>query len=399
MSALQFQYDSLSMVSGLAWQPLNRANARRELTLLAKESGSDLFVMKKRRSIGGLAGSGDGVKAGNIAVGMLLLAYLDTRPAVQNALIAIEVPSQPNTALYFVVRDGFILADGDQHGPTTTIRSSFLSDESAGGWDLLVCPKSWDIDSSESIGLDQLITERITNDSRLAPVQMPPAQVLLRGLAVAAILAAPYFGIRLWQDHQNKELQAAAPQIEVAPPAVTPWSLLPEAVEFTKGCMDNLAKVPIFETPWTPLEMRCEPGRIIVSWVMPEGGAMASELLQTVPGVVFKENAKLAELVMGYAPTPGKSDALAGNAQSETVRLTDVSARYGFSLKVDAPANAAGAALNTDWQSLQIGTSSEMHPVELVKLINGPGLRITSLAARLTEAPRFEIKGTVYVVR
>ncbi len=145
----------LSVVAGLTWHPLVPDNFKRELKPLSIDLAADLYVYRKsNKSMVGFAKSEDGAKAGQVPIALVIAQCLDEESEPINALVAVEVPDSNTNGepayIYVLIRDGFVLADGDQVGNEDQIRTRFLSDLSVSGWDLLIAPEHWKVNKATS---------------------------------------------------------------------------------------------------------------------------------------------------------------------------------------------------------------------------------------------------------
>lgn len=415
----------LSVVAGLTWHPLVPDNFKRELKPLSLDLAADLYVYRKsNKSMVGFAKSEDGAKAGQIPIALVIAQCLDEESEPTNALVAVEVPDSNTNGepayIYVLIRDGFVLADGDQVGNEDQIRTRFLSDLSVSGWDLLIAPEHWKVNKATSRDLMSFLPKKgskikIPTAWKLKPVSVSLKSAIITTVVIAGLAATGYVGLDLWKKTEAAKLQAqiAAQQAAAEESArqeklsKEPWQDLPRASLFMSSCDSALRRVGVTAGNWSMGEFSCENGLLTIKWERAGGSALVSHLKAMYPNAVLSgdgASATVSSKVQVPSPT-GKTGEVLQSVEVRTEALRDAKLRYGIA--VTFPNKAAvppspqpdmpPQAQQTPWTSFEVVAESKLSPHSTVEALDAPGFRITRVEGKLKGGLiNYQLKGIQY---
>ena len=415
----------LSVVAGLTWHPLVPDNFKRELKPLSIDLAADLYVYRKsNKSMVGFAKSEDGAKAGQVPIALVIAQCLDEESEPTNALVAVEVPDSNTNGepayIYVLIRDGFVLADGDQVGNEDQIRTRFLSDLSVSGWDLLIAPEHWKVNKATSRDLMSFLPKKgskikIPTAWKLKPVSVSLKSAIITTIVIAGLAATGYVGFDLWKKTEAAKLQAqiAAQQAAAEESArqeklsKEPWQDLPRATLFMSSCDAALRRVGVTAGTWSMGEFACEGGLLTVKWERAGGSALVSHLKAMYPNAVLSSDgasATVSTKVQMPSPT-GKTGEVLQTVEARTEALRDAKLRFGipvtFPNKAAAPTSPQPdmppQAQQTPWTSFDVVAESKLSPHSTVEALDAPGFRITRVEGKLKSGLiNYQLKGIQY---
>lgn len=415
----------ISVVAGLTWHPLVPDNFKKELKPLSVDLAADLYVYRKsNKSMVGFAKSDDGAKAGQIPIALIVAQCLDEESEPTNALVAVEVPDSNSNGepayIYVLIRDGFVLADGDQVGNEDQIRTRFLSDLSVSGWDLLIAPEHWKVNKATSRDLMSFLPKKgskikIPAAWKLKPVSVSLKSAIVTTVVIAGLAAAGYVGFDLWKKSEAAKLQAqiAAQQAAAEETArqeklsKEPWQDLPRASAFMSSCDSALRRIGVTAGNWSMGEFACESGLLTVKWERAGGSALVSHLKAMYPSAVLSADGASATVsTKVQIPSPGgKTGEILQTVVARTEALRDAKLRYGIA--VTFPSKGAvpptgqpevqPLAQQTPWTSFDITAESKLSPLSTVEALDAPGFRITRVEGKLKGGLiNYQLKGIQY---
>lgn len=415
----------ISVVAGLTWHPLVPDNFKRELKPLSIDLAADLYVYRKsNKSMVGFAKSEDGAKAGQIPIALAIAQCLDEESEPTNALVAVEVPDSNASGepayLYVLIRDGFILADGDQVGNEDQIRTRYLSDLSVSGWDLLIAPEHWKVNKATSRDLMSFLPKKnskikIPTSWKLKPVNVSIKSAIITTVLIAVLATVGYVGLDHWKKAEAAKLKAQiAAQQAAAEDAARqknllrePWQDLPRASLFMSSCNSALRRVGVTAGNWSMGGFVCENGLLTIKWERAGGSALVSHLKAMYPNAVLSSDgasATVTSRVLMPAPTV-KTGEILQTVETRTEAFRDAKLRYGIAVwlptKSDAPQspqpNTPPQAQQMSWTSFDVVAESQLSPHSTVEALDAPGFRITKVEGKLKGGLiNYQLKGIQY---
>lgn len=415
----------LSVVAGLTWHPLVPDNFKRELKPLSLDLAADLYVYRKsNKSMVGFARSEDGAKAGQIPIALVIAQCLDEESEPTNALVAVEVPDSNTNGepayIYVLIRDGFVLADGDQVGNEDQIRTRFLSDLSVSGWDLLIAPEHWKVHKATSRDLMSFLPKKgskikIPTVWKLKPVSVSLISAIITTVVIAGLAAACYVGLDLWKKTEAAKLQAQIAAQQAAAEELArqetlseePWQDLPRATLFMASCDAALRRIGVTAGNWSMGEFACESGLLTVKWERAGGSALVSHLKAMHPNAVLSADGSSATVSSKVqVPTPtGKTGEVLQTVETRTEALRDAKLRFGIAVSFPTQAAASPSpqtdmppqAQQTPWTSFDVVADSKLSPHSTVEALDAPGFRITRVEGKLKSGLiNYQLKGIQY---
>jgi hypothetical protein len=409
----------ITAVGGLTWHPLVPDNFKRELRPISLDLGADLYVYRKsNKSMVGFAKSEDGAKAGYIPIALVIAQCLDEESEPLNALVAVEIPNSDHKYIYVLIRDGFVLADGDQVGDEDEIRSRFLSDLSVSGWDLLVAPDHWKVNRATSRDLVSFLPKKgekvkVPAAWKLRPVTVSLKSAIIAAVAVIALGSTAYIGMDLWKQSEiaKKQALAAAQQAAAeeserqAKLTKEPWQDLQRAGPFMAACDSALRGVTAGN--WSMGEFQCDGVTLTVKWERAGGWAMVSHLKAMYPAAVLSEDgaSALVSTKVQLAAPSGKTGEILQASSARKDALRDAKLRYGITVNIPAkgiaappnPADPVGAPSGVPWTSFEIAADSKLSSETTVEALDAPGFRLTRVEGKLKGGNiNYQLKGIQY---
>ena len=416
----------ITVVAGLTWHPLVPDNFKRELRPLSQDLGADLYVYRKsNKSMVGFAKSEDGAKAGQIPIALIISQSLEVESQPINALVAVEIPdsnfSTEPTFIYVLIRDGFVLADGDQVGNEDQIRSRFLSDLSVAGWDLLIAPDHWKVNHASSRDLMSFLPKKgskvkIPTSWKLKPVTVSLKNAIAVTVVLAGLVATGYVAFDFWKKSEAAKLQAqiaaqqAAAEESARQEKLTkePWQDLPRASAFMATCDAAMRRVGVTAGNWSMGEFACENGTFTIKWERAGGSALVSHLKALYPSAVLSADGASATVITKALSTKpiGKTGEVLPAYETRVDVFRDAKLRYGIAVNIPIKATPEQApnpvgqppqSPGTPWTSFEITAESKLSPQSTVEALDAPGFRITRVEGKLKSGLiNYQLKGIQY---
>lgn len=415
----------LTVVAGLTWHPLVPDNFKRELHPLSQDLGTDLYVYRRSdKSMVGFAKSEDGAKAGQIPIALVISQCLEQESQPSNALIAVEIPDVDQSAassyVYVLIRDGFVLADGDQVGNEVEIRERFFADLSVSGWDLLVAPDHWKVHLASSRDLNSFLPTKgskakIPASWRLKPVNVSFKKALVTALAIVGLATIGYTAFNLWKKEEaaKQQAQIAAQQAAAAESALQekmarePWKDIPRASAFMNTCDAAMRRIGVTAGDWSMGQFACENGTFTIVWQRATASALVSHIKSLYPSAVVSADGAFATVITKITNSPiGKTVEVLPNYQMRIDAFRDSKSHYGIAVNFDtkaAPVQAPNAdgqpkqSLAMPWSWFEITADSKLSPQSTVEALDAPGFRITKVEGTLKSGLiNYQVKGIQY---
>ena len=417
---------SFSIVAGLNWHPLVPDKFKKQLRPLSEELESDLYVYRRsNKSMVGFAKSEDGAKAGQIPVALAIAQTLEEEAQASNALIAVEVLGEPSGAepafIYVMMRDGFVLSDGDAVGNEDEIRARYLDALSLSSWDFLIAPEHWMVKNAKSRDLLSFFPTkksklRIPQTWRLKPVNVSLKNAIMTTLLVLSLSVAGYLSYDLWKKSEEAKLRArlaaeqAAAEAEERQARLTkePWQDLPRASVVMASCDEALVQDGTTAVNWSLGEFRCENGAFVTKWERAGGNAQVGYLKALHPSAVLSADGGSATTTtqLKISPPMGKTGEVLPASVARIDALRDMKLRYGVGVTIGPKTVPALTPKEAEqlppgfvmpWASYEISIESKLSPQSTMAVIDAPGFRITSVSGRLSGGLiNYVLKGIQY---
>jgi hypothetical protein len=372
----------------------------------------------------GFAHSAQGAAEGQLALGLAVYERLIAQAhAPVHALLAFKLPDASGLFYYLMIRDGFILADGDRFGQEDAIRSAFAQDAQAGGWDLLVCPEHWNVPDSQVRGIDEFLAPpkrkgRWPETWRLKLVHKPMLTTYLKVLFLFGAIMGSAYGYMAWKNARIAEeaalvqaqLQAEAEAERLRQLQKEPWPTMPRAAEFSDACEQALRKAGITAGNWTMREFVCKDGVITLKWEATGTYPLVDQILQFHPQAKIAAEGTAATVVYPLAietitGAPEKLQTMEANIQ----RLND--AKFVYGMQVNTTLSKPGAAapgtpgamqmppsMALPWSQFGVEVQGDLELSVLVAALDAPGLRLNSVQGTYRDGSfKYQVSGIQYV--
>lgn len=397
---------TVEVVAGLEWHPLLETGSARSKELLgyARETEADLKLLRINESVQvGLAKKAEGAKKGQISAAALIASELSVIGAGRNSLVALQIPTDLDNFIYIVIRDGIILADGDQVASRDEIRSSLTESFAYGGWDTVVCPGEWGVTNSLEHDFSFYINERTLakpKNCTLEELQPPVIKIAVLILLLVAVAFSGIYGYQIWAQKkaaqafilQQQMEEAARGQRPAAAHPVKPWPQMAGVESFAEACNTALRSVGLDAGNWQLKQISCTAGTLTVRWEKSGESAWISHLKSTRPNAVIAQDGLSASVtVPAVAPSSGLLTEVLLPQADARLRLYDLASRYSMSVAVGqviappAPVVLPGQTappvmpLPTVWQEIPFTAVTTLAPTEVALILQSPGLRIKQI--------------------
>ncbi len=413
----------VELVCGLIWHPLQQSKSARpaEIQTFAKANGDDLKVVREGDSPHvGLAKKIEGAKAGQISLAALIADAMAEEKKT-SCLIAIALPEDANSFVFVAIRDGVILADSDFIGTRDEIKVRLTSDMSYGGWDSVICPDEWAVINATERSLDSFFTPDTIKEIRRwklteASIAWRKAAVLL-GIVVIIGVASVY-GWKQWQHKKYlaaEALRIQQEEVEMGLKSATtepakPWPLLPTALDFATACDRAYQRINTTAGNWQLDRVACENQSLNLRWVKSTNGAWPSHLAAARPDITIAPDGLTATLSFPLQVEPANDFTLPlPSGANMQLSYLDAAARMGVALVIQpakapapppqlpgqqAPPQQASLA---SWVEFTISVESAIGPVEVVRALDHPGFRLTSIEyVTKSGVPNYKLLGVQY---
>jgi len=420
---LEVNRKKIELAAGLVWHPLQETGSKRaEILEFARMASCDLKVLRGQESPHvGLASRRDGVKPGQIAAAAVIADAL-AEEGHRSALVALPLPDDLSKALFVAIRDSVILADGDVVASVAQTQQRLIEDKAYGGWDIVVCPEDWGVPGVEQRGLEDFFGPAVLRKSkqwRLQEVHVDVRKTALLLAACAAIALGSTYGWKAYKARQaaaealriqqqlEAEQRAKAAEAKAAPPK--PWPNMPNPVVFAQACSKAYEEVGTVAGNWRIDGGACENGALTVRWIKADNSAWISHLHAVRPNAVVAPDGKSATVTVpiSAALAQDSSETLLPPAALR-LRYFEIESRFGLTVKVDpptlagtpaAPASGGVAPAAPQWGEMPVTVTARFDPVEVARLLDAPGLRLTKIVFAYGQdgVPQYQFTGVHYV--
>jgi hypothetical protein len=216
-------------------------------------SGINLVVDMRKQNQAGLTSREEGVKPGmHVAIKSIPSKYVGS-----NWIIAVAL--DPINWWIASIRDGQVYEDQIVRNEASA-QSLFFEIHQTGEWDRIVCPETWEVDSSYQAKIEDLLTlpsaERVKS---LTPVKDNLKVIILLGL-VGSIGGAGYIWYTKRQAAIEEEMarlaQLEAQRVRLIP-ADFPWANTPVLESFVDQCKREIERTEILAPEWDIGQFRC----------------------------------------------------------------------------------------------------------------------------------------------
>jgi len=411
----------LEFVAGMVWHPLQLTGAARskELLTYAVAQACDLKVIRLATSPHvGLTKKKDGGKPGQYSLAAVIADSL-AEAGFRNCLVSLQVPGDPKTSIFVALRDGVILADGDEVGSTEDMRIRLVGDVSYGGWDCIICPSEWGVNDSKQRTLDSFLEGAVAGKLRqwrLAETYIDWKKYAVPAVIVLALVFAAAYGLSYYKKFKLLEAEALRLQQEelersqraalvLEPPK--PWREMPGAIAFVQACNEAFRGADLNGGNWALAGAHCDGKSLTISWTRTNESAWISHMQAMQPSAVFSLDGTSASVAVPFvAPAPAGADALALPDKGIQLWYRELSSRYGLVIGIapppapppPLPGQVPAPKPKSAWLALPVSIASTLDPVTTVRLVDRPGLRITSIDFVRTEgALKYQFNGVQYV--
>ncbi|MBN3825104.1 type 4b pilus protein PilO2 [Burkholderia sp. Ac-20384] len=435
MATQVIQIGRQRFICGLFWQSLSRRHAlRAEAAELAARLNFDAMVLRIDRGFAGVgfASTREGAVLGLPSLGALVSkviamegAFYDGRqqPA-PNWLGAFQLPD--GRWVYFAVRDGAFLPNGDWIGSSEEVFERLHNDYSLGGWNVVVGDPQIEVQGFHNFyarTIDDLLPRRggrlalprWLNLTRVA--RRPPWKRILAAAVTLAVLGSAAMGWLAYRRHLIEREREAVfermrtqlrlhPPKPVAPPGPRhPWVALPSPREFIRACVDHFESLA--PGGWELDEYVCRSSTVTYRWS--RGESNVAMLMAALPHAQIDASGEHATYVEPISTPPGGDDPIGG---LDGVRLRLLSAfqllniDLKFALQPGSPAKGfAAQALDQlqpsvsragvpNWQTWRMSAAlDDARPDSLIKYLDEPGVRLETLSYK---AGRWALDGVLY---
>jgi hypothetical protein len=296
----------ITLVSGLEWHPIKENGLRRnaEIRKLAKTQNFDLKIIRSSPDgpHAGYARTKEGAKLGFVSIAACICERLSNTSkygAAQNILVALKLPIDgANNWAFVSSRDGVILADGDFAADEETVRDRLHSDSGYSmGWDVIVCPLSWEVPRSVQLEFDYFFKveqKAIFSNIALTEIFVSNRLIWIIGAGLGAGLLV-FSGLH-YKAHLEKQDSMPEPTLSQATTTVIPSEQVPEkptpqtpvmgpmdasAVSLAKACDKALAMIDLSAGQWTMTRVECDVNAMNVTWT--KGTALIADLIHSQP--------------------------------------------------------------------------------------------------------------------
>lgn len=405
-------------VAGLKWFPLVPDNFKKDLLPLAADMAADTYVYRKsNKSVVGLGKTEDGVGKEMAALGLFVSRHLEEISADIYALAAIGLPGDDDRYAFFIIRDGFIMPDGDKVGSREEIEALFTEAMSSGDWERQYCPADWDISNTEELSLESVLSADKkgrfkTPDAWLTkPVKPSLAAKAIKAVALLALVAVPLQGYQFYRaDQVKKQLASAAAakaamaeQAHLERMSAEPWKNMVSPNDFAKACSEAIRSVGLVVGSWEVHEFACAGDTYTIKWERSAGETWVKQMRAVHPGATISRDGAIATLVtklklpQNNAPVVEKLQPF----EDQLDRLRDLPNEHPVSLTLRFPPagpTVPGSIVEAmPWSEVKVGAATELAPETAASILAAPGYRINSITGSFKAGViKYEIEGVQY---
>lgn len=411
-------------VCGLFWQSLSRPRElKKEAASLAKKLDFDLMILQRDQTTAqaGFAHSRDGVRkmtyslAAAVCKGLAAegVHYDGRKQPVHDWLGAFKLPD--GMWVYFAVRDGNFLPNGDFAGTKEQVLEHLYGDYGLGGWNAVVGDaelENYGFHNFNAKRIEDLIPHRKNGQLRIQKWWgMRPADARFEHLPAIAsacmagvvVIAGAYF----WQQYQMKKdaeeqeraLEAARQRMLSNTPApVYPWDGQPAPLAAARACLEKFTLMS--PGGWQLDEYVCSGNGALYTWSRNE--STVEFLLDQVPGAAVDLAGQKASYSVPLKLAPRKAESLLDQKALMTpllsrLQLLNLAPRFA---PVQTPPSESGPhqggqdAPQPNWQAYSFAVNaSALPPTEIAALLNKPGIRLDKIAYR---GGAWSLEGVIY---
>lgn len=403
MTTKSFEFDGITFVSGLFWQPLSGATQSeraREVKALSKELQFDLYVMRTTSPCAGFSKLDVTTKRGASSAAAMVSKGLEVNDDARDFIFVSQLPS--GEWIYVAQKDGIILAEGDQiYSSEDGARSRLLEDLSLGHWALVIAPKIWGVGNDER-SFEDVIPKKANGKPdvhkwwKLQPANPGKAfSVHAPKIVIGCIVVgAAIYGIKYYQHWKAQKAMEEAARLAAIQlneqgkpvPPEHPWKKIPRAHDVMTACMSAMSSIRLFPGNWTINGVACNNGTFTVSW-RPNGNyGWIEHLRSVVPNAIISPDGSLASSSVPLAELPVGIDEEHPGKDDRMVAMHSAAQRYGVSLKVEPPPapppplpGQEGTVAAKDWSEMAWKAEKVEFPDVVLSALDGNGFRLTSI--------------------
>lgn len=426
MSIHVIQIGKQKFACGLFWQLLSRPNdLKHEVLGLAAKIDCDLSAVRREQGVlqVGYANTKDQARVGMISLGATVAHALATdglpgtsgksgEKIASSWLGAFSLPD--GKWVYFAVRDGNFLPNGDFAGTRAEVLERLYADYGLGGWGNVLGDPELDASGFQNfcgVTLDRILAPvkgriRVQSGWKLRSVHRQTNWRLIG--AAAAVLAVGTAGA--WYYHHLQELkererlaaEAAAHRKQVKPKnavIVHPWAGKPLPQDVATACLEKFD----LSSPggWQLGEYSCTQGAATYAWT--RGESRIDYLLEKVPQAAIDVGGNKATFVQPLQVAQGTNEELMP-ARDLLAPMQSRFQELGLTAKLalvtaTAPASSgrgkkADAVPQETWKTYKLSVAADgLPPADVVAILAQPGVRLEKLSYR---AGNWSIEGVIY---
>jgi hypothetical protein len=428
------QIDRYRFICGLFWQSLSRRHElRAEAVALANKLNFDAMVLRIDRSFAGagFASTREGAQFGLPSLGALVSKVIATEGAFydgrqQPAPNWLGVFGLPDGRwVYFAVRDGAFLPNGDWVGSSEEVFERLHNDYSLGGWNVVIGDPEIEAQGFHNFyarKIEDMIPRRggklhVPGWLNLVPVsrRISKRTVVLAGVAAATVVVVVAGGFAYRQHLRTVERERALelarqvlishqPKPVTTPQLVDAWAGVPQPTAFVNACLSQLFSIA--PGGWQLDDYVCRPSSVSYAWS--RNDSTVSMLLAAEPNAVLESNGDHATLVLPLTVPRGGDESI-DHVYGVRIRMLSafqlLGVRLTFALQVPPvpkPSTAETVAhLGTPpppppppWRTWRLSANlGELSPRSLTTYLEQPGVRLDMLSYR---AGQWTIEGVLY---
>lgn len=415
-----------TFVGGLYWQSLdNPVDGKKHAREIAKQLGFD-HVVWRRGNIPqvGFAKKEEGAQPGMYSLAALIAKCIEMESGFQSFLCAVRLPD--NQWLYVSQREGAILPEGDIVGPEDKIHSQLLNDASIGQVDCIYAPEEWGLEGVVERTFESFLPHNTRGKVKyhawwkLVPISVSSVEILKRfGLPLGLLFGIAAVGLFGYQQYQASEQEKIAQQLAMERAAEMqrkgeslvphPWASHPVAMDWTKACISNANKAPLYAGGWQLLEVTCTyssgAGFTEMAWRRPPYASIET-IKRQLPQANIGLDGDSARISMPIIAGKGTDEkVLEGSVALEAFQIK--CQRLGLSFSITetpsmAPMVVPGASPESvppppDWKEYNWRLQTALSPAEIIKFIDSPGLRVKAVKLTVSDGlATWVLEGALY---
>lgn len=408
------------LAAGLHWQTISSSGdgVKRQVIRLAKMLSYDLAALHGKTPVQvAFASTKEGHAEGSFSAAAAVAIAIESKYKEADFLCAAKLAD--GQYIYVAKVEGVILPDGDLIGDENSIRKRMLADITLPmNWGKIIAPSSWEIENSEEKTFEELVTDSAGNfaySKQTAKIKFVSVNwsSSLRKMVLPSIgllvIASCVIGFMHWRNITLEREAALLAQEQAARAAVEPmhpWKQLPEAIEAGEMCVAQFDGIEVLHpSHWKFESALCNvlEGIFTIKWLKGESGWI-SHLLEIVPKAVIAGDLSAATMTVQFSKPDGTDEVLL-TENERTLSLAIAAQEYGliFNMAKAAAPDSSNKNPNNNskktWKELPWNVKDvRFSPVDVIKALNGPGFRVTSITAHLKDANLvWDLEGIQYV--